>query len=42
MEVMNQEAANGLGKRIVAKINDVISAIKNDRNANADWKTDIE
>ena len=41
-EAMNQEAASGLGKRIVTKINDVISAIKNDRNANAAWKADIE
>ena len=34
MEAMNEEAAGGLGKRIVTKINDIISAIKNDRNAN--------
>ena len=42
MEAMNEEAASGLGKRIVTKINDIISAIKNDRNANAAWKADIE
>jgi hypothetical protein len=42
MEALNEEAASGLGAKIVAKINEVISAIKNERKADAAWKADIE
>lgn len=42
MEPMDEEAASGLGARIVAKINELIGVIKSGRTADAVWKADIE
>jgi hypothetical protein len=42
MQPMDEEAASGLGARIVAKINDLIGTIITDRKADAAWKAAIE
>ena len=42
MEPMDEEAASGLGAKIVAKINELIGTITSDRKADAAWKADIE
>lgn len=39
---MNEEAASGLGARIISKINEIISTIKSERKADTAWRIDIE
>lgn len=39
---MDEEAASGLGRRIVTKINELIVTITSDRRADAGWKAEIE
>ena len=42
MEPMDEEAASGLGRRVVAKINELIGTITSDRKVDAVWKANIE
>jgi len=38
MKPMEEEAASGLGKKIVGKMNELISALANARKADVAWK----
>jgi hypothetical protein len=42
MELMDEDAASGLGARIVKKINELIDGLTNDRKADAAWKIEAE
>jgi hypothetical protein len=42
MEPMDEEAASGLGRKIIAKINDLIEALSGDRKADVAWKQEAE
>ncbi len=42
MEPMDEEAASGLGRKIIAKINDLIEALSGDRKADVAWKEEAE
>jgi hypothetical protein len=42
MKPMDEEAASGLGARIVEKINDLISYVAKSAKADTAWKTEAE
>jgi hypothetical protein len=42
MESMDEDAASGLGARIVKKINELIDGLTNDRKADVAWKSEAE
>jgi len=42
MEPMDENAASGLGARIVKKINELIDGLTNDRKTDAAWKIEPE
>jgi hypothetical protein len=42
MEPMSEDAASGLGARIVKKINELIDGLTKDRRADAAWKSEAE
>jgi hypothetical protein len=42
MKPMEEEAASGLAARIIAKINELIEWVTNERKADTAWKTEAE